>query len=192
LESFDMPNMKEPYKIIICGEGGQGAQSIAKVIAYAAYDQGLEAVYVPYFSTEKRGGVTIAYAQVGEKAPAYPKFHKADLWVVLSQRAVGRIYDYLKDDSKIIVNSFLVKDLSRIEKWKPHEVNAGKIAIEELKNPRVFNVVIMGAMIKYIPGLKKDKFKEALKKQFKKHYDKTPELAVLNEEALEKGYNVSD
>lgn len=180
--------MKEPFKIIICGEGGQGAQSIAKVIAYAAYDQGLEAVYVPYFSTEKRGGVTIAYAQVGDEAPAYPKFHKADLWVVLSQRAIDRIYDYLKEDSKVIVNSFLVKDISRIEKWKPHQVNAGKIAVEELKTPRVFNVVIMGAMIKYIPGLKKDKFKEALKKQFKRHYKKKPELEELNEKALDLGY----
>ena len=106
--------MKEPFKIIACGEGGQGVQSIAKILAYAAYDQGLKATYVPYFSTEKRGGVTIAYAQIGENVPVYPKFDKADLWVVLSQRAIDRIYGYLKEDTKSIANSFLVKDTSKI------------------------------------------------------------------------------
>ena len=77
----------EPFKIIISGEGGQGVQSIAKIIAYTAFLQGKKAVYVPYFSTEKRGGVTEAWAQVGDVAPGYPKFAKADLWVALSQRA---------------------------------------------------------------------------------------------------------
>ena len=180
--------MKEPFRIIVCGEGGQGAQSIAKIIAEAAYDQGLKAVYVPYFSTEKRGGVTIAYAQVGETAPAYPKFAKADMWVALSQRSVDRIYDYLHDDSIVIVNSFLVRDVSRLEKWKPHQVNAGQVALEEIGNARVFNVVVMGAMVKHIPGLSEEGFKAALKKTFAKHYKKKPELEELNEKAFDAGF----
>src|SRR5882762_10230600 len=112
------------YKIVIAGEGGQGVQSIAKIVAQAAFDQGKKAVYVPYFSTEKRGGTTEAYAQVGDTVPAYPKFAKADLWAVLSERAIERIYPYLKDDTKVIVNSFLVKDVSKIKDWDPLEINA--------------------------------------------------------------------
>src|SRR5262249_40614111 len=111
--------MAEPYKIVVCGEGGQGALSIAKILAYAAWLEGNKSVSVPYFSTEKRGGVSMAFAQIGDDEIPFPKFSKADLWVVMSQRSIDRIYDYLQDGTTVIVNSYLVKDLSRIEKWKP-------------------------------------------------------------------------
>jgi 2-oxoglutarate ferredoxin oxidoreductase subunit gamma len=181
----------QPYKIVIAGEGGQGVQSIAKIIAQSAFDQGKKAVYVPYFSTEKRGGTTEAYAQVGDTIPAYPKFAKADLWVVLSQRAIERIYPYLKDDTKVIVNSFLVKDISKIRNWYPLEINAGEIAMKQLKRPRVFNMVMMGAMVKTIPGLDKAKFIDALKRQFKSKYDTDPTLEALNAKAFEIGHGLA-
>jgi 2-oxoglutarate ferredoxin oxidoreductase subunit gamma len=181
----------QPYKIVIAGEGGQGVQSIAKIIAQSAFDQGKKAVYVPYFSTEKRGGTTEAYAQVGDTIPAYPKFAKADLWVVLSQRAIERIYPYLKDDTKVIVNSFLVKDISKIRNWYPLEINAGEIAMKQLKRPRVFNMVMMGAMVKVIPGLDKAKFIDALKRQFKSKYDMDPTLEALNAKAFEIGHGLA-
>ena len=179
------------YKIVIAGEGGQGVQSIAKIIANSAFDQGKKAVYVPYFSTEKRGGTTEAYAQVGDTVPAYPKFAKADLWAVRSERAIERIYPYLKDDTKVIVNSFLVTDVSKIKNWDPLEINAGEIATKQLKKPRAFNMVIMGAMVKMIPGLDKAKFLEALKAQFKVKYEKDPELEAVNAKAFEIGYELA-
>jgi 2-oxoglutarate ferredoxin oxidoreductase subunit gamma len=178
----------KPFKIVIAGEGGQGVQSIAKIIAQGAFMQGKKAIYVPYFSTEKRGGTTEAYAQVGDVVPAYPKFAKADLWVALSQRAVERIYPYLQDGTKVVVNSFLVKDTSRIDAWKPHRIDAGRIAKEELKKPRVFNMIMMGAMVKLVPGLDQEKFKEALEKTFKAKYEKDPSLKELNARALQIGY----
>ena len=181
--------MNEPFKIIISGEGGQGVQSIAKIVAYTAFLQGKKAVYVPYFSTEKRGGVTEAWAQISDAPLAYPKFAKADLWVALSQRAVDRIYGYLKDDTKIIVNSFLVKDVSRIARWNPRQIDAGRIAKEQLKKPRVFNMIMMGAMVKTIPGLDRDSFLAGIEKQFKSKYEKDPALKELNEKAFDIGYS---
>jgi len=183
--------MSEPFKIIISGEGGQGVQSIAKIIAYTAFLQGKKAVYVPYFSTEKRGGVTEAWAQVGDVAPSYPKFAKADLWVALSQRAVDRIHGYLKDDTKVIVNSFLVKDVSRLTRHDPRLIDAGRIAKEELKKPRVFNMIMMGAMVKAIPGLDKERFLQGIEKQFKSKYEKDPALKELNQKAFEIGYGLA-
>ncbi len=183
--------MQETFKIVICGEGGQGVQSIAKIIAQAAFDQGKKAVYVPYFSTEKRGGVTEAFAQIGDFVPAYPKFSKADLWVVLSQRAIERIEPYLKDETVVIVNSYLVKDLSTIARWKPTEIDAGRIAKEEFRKPRVFNMVMMGAMVKRIPGLDKDTFEAALDHVFASKYVKDPALKDLNRKAFERGYELA-
>lgn len=181
----------EPFKIIISGEGGQGVQSIAKIIAYTAFLQGKKAVYVPYFSTEKRGGVTEAWAQVGDAEPAYPKFAKADLWVALSQRAVPRIANYLKDGTKVLVNASLVKDVSMLERWEPKLVDAGRIAKEELKKPRVFNMIMMGAMVKAIPGLDREKFLQGIGRQFKLKYEKDPALEELNAKAFALGHDLA-
>lgn len=182
--------MAEPYRIIISGEGGQGVLSIAKIIAYAAWEQGKQSLYVPFFSTEKRGGISIAYAQIADEPIPFPKFHKADLWVVLSQRAVDRIYDYLDDRTTVIANTYLVKDLSRIKKWSPYEVDAATIAKEQLKKPRTFNMVMMGAMLNFIPGLTTEGFGKALDKTFKDKYVKDPALRELNEKAVTIGYEL--
>lgn len=182
--------MAEPFKIVISGEGGQGALSIAKIMAYAAWMQGKKSVYVPYFSTEKRGGISIAYSQIGDEDIPFPKFSKADLWVAMSQRAIGRIYDLLKDDTKVIVNSTLVHDVSKIERWKPYQVAAGNIAKTQLKKPRTFNMIIMGAMLKLVPGMDKESFGKALEKTFKDKYEKDPPLKALNEKAFMLGYDL--
>ena len=101
------------------------------------------------------------------------------------------IQKLLKDDTKVIVNSFLVKDVSKIKNWDPLEINAGEIATKQLKKPRAFNMVIMGAMVKMIPGLDEAKFLEALKAQFKVKYEKDPELEAVNAKAFEIGYELA-
>lgn len=182
--------MERPYRIIISGEGGQGVLSIAKIMAYAAWQQGKKSLYVPYFSTEKRGGVAMAFAQIANEPIAFPKFHKADIAVALSQRAVDRILPYLHDDTVVITNSFLVKDTSALSKWNPHEINATKIAKEDLKKPRTFNMIIMGAMLHFAPGLEKEGFEKALEKTFHKKYEKDASLREMNEKAFSLGYDL--
>lgn len=182
--------MREPFKIVVSGEGGQGVLSIAKIIAHSAWLQGRQAVYVPYFSTEKRGGISMAFAQIGDEPISFPKFAKADLCVAMSQRAVGRVLGYMKDDTKAIVNSFLVKDLSSLERWKPYAIDAAGIAKERLKKPRTFNMVILGAMLKLIPGMSMESFGKSLEKTFKDKYEKDPALKELNEKALSIGYDL--
>lgn len=182
--------MSHPFKIVIAGEGGQGVLSIAKIIAYAGWLQGKQAVYVPYFSTEKRGGISLAYAMIGDEPIPFPKFSKADLWVAMSQRSIGRIREYLQPGTNVIVNSFLVKDVSELASWKPQLVDATGIAKFKLKKPRTFNMIILGAMLRLIPGLEKETFGKALEKTFADKYKKDPSLKALNEQAFMLGYDL--
>ncbi len=183
--------MQDAFNIVVSGEGGQGVLSIAKIIATAAWLQGKQAIYLPSFSTEKRGGVSMAFARVGDAPIRFPRFQKADMCVALSQRALERLRRYLKDDSVLIVNSFLVKDVSAFAAWKPRLVDATTIANEKLKKPRTFNMVIMGAMLRFIPGLTVGGFDKALEKQFASKYAKDPALKELNDKAFGLGYELA-
>lgn len=182
--------MSQPFKIVICGEGGQGVLSIAKTMAYAAWLQGKKSVYVPYFSTEKRGGTSTAFAMIGDEDIPFPKFEKADLWVAMSQRSIDRIFPHLQEGTHVVVNSTLVNDVSRIAAWNPHEVDAGNIAKVQLKKPRTFNMVLMGAMVALTPVLDKDSFGKALEKTFHDKYEKDPSLKALNEKAFNIGFDL--
>ncbi|MGE5588418.1 MAG: 2-oxoacid:acceptor oxidoreductase family protein [Clostridia bacterium] len=82
--SFD--NMK----IALAGEGGQGVQLVGEVLALAGFLSGLHALYIPNFGVEQRGGVSLAYVQLGRYPIGSPKFRHADVLVALSARSIER------------------------------------------------------------------------------------------------------
>ncbi|NLM37728.1 MAG: pyruvate oxidoreductase subunit gamma, partial [Firmicutes bacterium] len=87
---------RKVLKIIIAGEGGQGVQTIGELLAEAAFHSGKQALYIPNFGVEQRGGVSVAYVQIAEEAIGAPKFAKADLLTVLSKRSADRTKGYLR------------------------------------------------------------------------------------------------
>ena len=70
-------------------------------------------------------------------------------------------------------------------------VDATTIAREQLHKSRTFNMVIMGAMLRFIPGMTEDGFAKALEKSFGTKYAHDPELKELNEKAFRLGYDLT-
>ena len=62
--------MTEALRVVIAAEGGFGAQTAAAVLAEAAYESDKEALYIPNFGVEQRGGVSVAFLQIGDAVPA--------------------------------------------------------------------------------------------------------------------------
>ncbi len=100
-------------KLLIAGEGGQGVQTIAEVFTQACHHEGDSATYIPNFGVEQRGGVSLAFVCISELKPVvYPKFEKADILVVLCERAIPRTIGYIGPDTVYVYDS------SQIEKRK--------------------------------------------------------------------------
>ena len=95
-------------RIVLGGEGGQGVQSAADILAQAAFEEGHEALYIPNFGIEQRGGVSLAFVQVGEKPIGSPKFLRADLVVALSARSLARLQPYMGEESMILYDNSLL------------------------------------------------------------------------------------
>ena len=77
--------MRYRKRIIVAGEGGQGIQVVGEILAAAAYHAGLEALYIPNFGVEQRGGAS-TFVQVSD-APSELRSSDADIMAVLSRRA---------------------------------------------------------------------------------------------------------
>lgn len=181
--------MAKNLNIIIAGEGGQGVQKIAEILARAAFAKELKATYIPNFTVQQRGGVSLAFIRMGEEPIIYPKFEKADIAIVLSGRSVERIEKFLTPETEIIYNSTLVSkdDLKDVESKKQDSIDATKIA--KSINPKVFNVIMLGRIVKKVDMIDMDGIKEELRKIFGKKYEEKPELEEQNNKALTIGYN---
>ena len=180
--------MAKAVKIVLAGEGGQGVQSVAGIIAEAANEEGREALYIPNFGVEQRGGVSVAYLQISEEKIGSPKFQKGDIVVALSDRAVIRTQRYVDENTTFVYDS----NIEGVEDYLPK--NAGKIlaipAVQTAKeefHPRVFNIIIMGAVLKATGVVSLDEAKAALEKKLGYKFEQNPKLRELNYNALERG-----
>jgi len=180
-------------RIALAGEGGQGVQSIAEILAEAAYNQNQQALYIPNFGLEQRGGVSIAFIQFSDKRIGAPKFHKADVVIALSERAVSRTAGYSGPETLFVYDSgFKVTDeeLPKVAR-KIIGIPAIETANKEL-HPRVFNIIIMGAVIGLTNVVSFEAAKEALESKLSYKFDKNPALRDLNYRALEIGKQMAE
>ena len=180
--------MAKLTKLVLAGEGGQGVQSIAEIIAEAANEEGKQALYIPNFGVEQRGGISVAFVQIGDKEIGSPKFQAGDIVVALSDRAVQRTRRYVGPETVFVYES------STVLKGEELPGNAAKVlpipAIEVAKkelSPRVFNILIMGAVVGATRVISLERIKEAIERKLGYKFEKQPELKELNFRALERG-----
>lgn len=92
-------------KIVIAGEGGQGVQFIGEVLAWSAHGEGMEALYIPNFGIEQRGGVSLAYVQLSGNQIGSPKFRTGETVIALSERAISRTRQYIGPQTTFIYDN---------------------------------------------------------------------------------------
>ncbi|HPU36207.1 MAG TPA: 2-oxoacid:acceptor oxidoreductase family protein [Bacillota bacterium] len=180
--------MAELTRIVLAGEGGQGVQTVAEILAEAANEEGKQALYIPNFGVEQRGGVSVAYVQISDRQIGAPKFQIGDIVVALSDRAVHRTKKYVGPQTTFVYDSII----QGLEGDLPQ--NAGEVlplpAIEVAKkefHPRVFNIIILGAVVGISGVISLDQAKAAVEKRLGYKFAKQPELRELNFRALERG-----
>ncbi len=180
-------------RVALAGEGGQGVQSIAEILAEAAYNSGMQTIYIPNFGLEQRGGVSIAFIQVSDKRIGAPKFFKADIVVALSERAVERTTIYSDKNTIFVYDSGFEVPEEHLPKEakKVIGIPALETANRDLHS-RVFNIIIMGAVIGLSNLVSFESAKDALEHKLAYKFEKNPDLRDLNFQALKIGKELAE
>ena len=136
----------ERYEVILSGSGGQGVVLAGKILAEAAsiYDN-KEAVMTQSYGPEARGGASRAEVIISTSAIDYPKVMKADILLVMTQRALDAYGKMLKDEGLLITDEIFVKDIP------PHFKNVFKapftqLSMKLLELPIVVNIIALGSL----------------------------------------------
>ena len=164
-------------KILIAGEGGQGVQVMAEILAKAAFLEGKKASYIPNFGVEQRGGVSLAFVVIDDKPVVYPKFAKADILAILSDRSWERIKDYVDKETKIILGPAVNKDKLPKVAYLFH-LRGGSLP------PKVWNVAVLGKINKVGKIVSQENLIKALENRFARQFKKNPELKKLDLKAI--------
>lgn len=161
--------------ILLAGEGGQGVQVVAEILAKAAFLEGTSSLYIPNFGVEQRGGVSLGFVVLDKEEVVYPKFAKADVLAIFCDRAIERIKKYIGPKTKVIISPAV----------KSREIE-GEFLKSELE-PKVWNIVILGKILTLQNLVSEEGIKKVMEERFARWFEKNPSLRELDFKALEEG-----
>ncbi len=192
--------------IILTGVGGQGTVLASKLIAAAAMAKGLPVMSAETIGMAQRGGSVFSHLRIGEgvRSPMISE-KEGDLIIGFEPGETLRMLHFLKPGGQIITAVRPVIPVTSALKGDRYDGRAQlewleragypllkvdtDLAIRELKNPKVSNVVLLGAAAATgALGVSIEDLKAAIRARL-------PEkLHLINEQALEHGaaLNIAD
>lgn len=129
----------------LSGSGGQGLQLSAKIFARAFSDEGKIVAQSQSYEPTSRGGLSRSDLVVGPEEPDYPLATNVDFMLILDQVAVKAADGIVCDDGLVITDSRLVTDPPK-GAFRVLALPITETAIG-LGNPRVANIVALGALV---------------------------------------------
>lgn len=169
------------FEIRVAGYGGQGVVTIGKVLGSAfTIHEGINSTNTRSYGPESRGGACRSEVVVSRSEIHYPSVRKADVLVALSQTALDKYFQDLKEDGILLIDPNSVKDVP--ENLHCYEVPAMEIA-QAVGNIKFQNSAVLGALAALLESmLKKESLKAAISENV------PPKTIEKNIEAFEAGW----
>lgn len=170
-------------EIIIAGFGGQGVLSMGKILAYSGLMEDKEVTWMPAYGPEQRGGTANVTVIVSEERISSPILSQYDVAIVLNQPSLDKFESKVKSGGILIYDGFGIINPPTRKDINVYRINAMDKAAE-LKNSKVFNMIVLGGLLKVCPIVSTNGLNKALYKTLpERHHGLIP----LNMEAVEAG-----
>lgn len=173
-------------EIIISGFGGQGVLSMGKILAYSGLMEDKEITWMPAYGPEQRGGTANVTVIVSDERISSPILSKYDVAIVLNQPSLDKFEPKVKPGGILIYDGYGVMNPPTRKDITVYRINAMDKAAE-MKNAKVFNMIVLGGLLKVCPVVSTDGLKKALYKSLpERHHNLIP----LNMQAVEEGMKI--
>ncbi len=138
-------------QVLIAGHGGQGIVFMGTLLAHAAMMEGKEVTFFPSYGAEMRGGTAHASVVVSTRRIASPIVEEPDILIVLNEPSLLRFESRVRANGQLFYNRSLVVSSPGRDDLNIIPVAATELA-QKLGNPRIVNMVMLGAVAR-ITGL---------------------------------------
>lgn len=173
-------------EIIIAGFGGQGVLSMGKILAYSGLMENKEVTWMPAYGPEQRGGTCNVTVVVSDEPIASPILSTYDAAIVLNQPSLDKFLSKVRPGGILIYDDFSIINPPQRDDIQIYSLDAMEKAVE-LKNTKVFNMIVLGGLLKVAPIVTLDGLEKALYKTLPERYHG---LVPLNMQAVNEGMNI--
>ena len=169
------------YEVTFAGFGGQGVMLAGEMLAYSGIVEGKNAVWIPSYGPEMRGGTANCSVRISEELIGAPIVAESDILVAFNKPSLIKFEPEVRAGGMIFYDSSLIDAPPQRGDIVAVAVPATKLA-DELGNTKAANMVMYGAMVART-GL----FTEEQVCRCLGGYIKKKTLIPLNEQAVQRG-----
>lgn len=173
-------------EIIISGFGGQGVLSMGKILAYSGLMEDKEVTWMPAYGPEQRGGTANVTVIVSDKRISSPILSRYDVAIVLNQPSLEKFEPKVKPGGILIYDGYGIINPPTRKDINVYRIDAMDKA-SDMKNAKVFNMIVLGGLLKVCPVVSTEGLHSAL---FKSLPERHHGLIPLNMQAVEEGMKI--
>ena len=157
--------------------------SMGKILAYSGLMEDKEVTWMPAYGPEQRGGTANVTVIVSDERISSPILSKYDIAIVLNQPSLEKFEPKIKPGGILIYDGFGIINPPTRKDITVYRIDAMDKAAE-MKNGKVFNMIVLGGLLKIAPVVSTNGVEKALKKTLpERHHSLIP----LNMQAIEEG-----
>jgi len=173
----------EDARIKIAGFGGQGVLVLGLVLAHAGMRAGRRVAWIPSYGPEMRGGTANCSVTVSDHEIGSPIVTAPTHLVALNGPSLERFAPDVVPGGRIYYNASMIAAPEERPGVSYVAIPASEIA-DRLGDPKVANVVMLGAMLSAEFALSRESILAALPEALE---SASPEVLARNERALDAG-----
>lgn len=173
-------------EIVISGFGGQGVLSMGKILAYSGIMENKEVSWFPAYGPEQRGGTANVTVILSDKLISSPVIDKFDIAIVLNQPSLLKFEKKVKSGGTIIYDGYGINTPPSRTDINVYKINAMDESMN-MNNTKVFNMIILGGLLKISPIVKLENVMKGLKESLPERHHK---LLPMNREAIVRGMEI--
>lgn len=178
--------MTGQYEVTFAGFGGQGVMVAGQLLAYSGIEESKNAVWLPSYGPEMRGGTAYCTVVVSDKRIGSPIINSPRAVCIFNQPSFEKFVPRVKAGGLAIINSSLISLTTDRKDITVLNVPANDLAIQA-GNVKATNVAMLGAFI----GASQVVGYETVRKVLGEKLGKKKSVLDINLRVLEEGYRMA-
>ncbi len=175
--------MTGQYEVTFAGFGGQGVMMAGQLLAYSGIEEGKNAVWLPSYGPEMRGGTAYCTVVISDKRIGSPIINNPRAVCVFNPPSYDKFIPRIKPGGLAIVNSALIMLTTDRTDITEIRIPANDLALAA-GNVKATNVAVLGAFIGASGVVGYDTVKRVLQQKL----GKKQSVLDINMKVLEQGF----
>jgi 2-oxoglutarate ferredoxin oxidoreductase subunit alpha len=180
-----MSKVKDDISIVLCGEAGQGIQTVERILTHVLKLSGFNVFATKEYMSRIRGGSNSTEIRASSRKVSSVA-QRMDILIPLSKGAIEHVKRRISPETIIIGEKENIPEDFPVEKYRVIEVAFSKMASDI--GGRVYSNIISAGVISGMLKVKEEILQDYIKQHFSK---KSEDIIQRNIEAVKKGYEMA-